>query len=89
MVLDGYYPEATKQKSKCLDCCYKIFVSKYKNKKPLRKSITMAFLHFINQLAAVIISKSKIILFLFDNVNKHARLETFGFRFLESASYAV
>jgi len=23
MVLDGYYPEATKQKSKCLDCCYK------------------------------------------------------------------
>jgi CRISPR-associated exonuclease Cas4 len=22
-ILDGYYPEATKQKSKCLDCCYK------------------------------------------------------------------
>jgi len=22
-VLDGYYPEATKQKSKCVDCCYR------------------------------------------------------------------
>ncbi|HOM03719.1 MAG TPA: CRISPR-associated protein Cas4 [Acetivibrio sp.] len=22
-IMDGYYPEATKQKSKCLDCCYK------------------------------------------------------------------
>lgn len=27
-VLEGYYPEATKQKSKCLDCCYRNICTK-------------------------------------------------------------